>query len=99
MRGELSGLNPSPLETLLVERVCVCWLQLHYFEACYSLSLAAPFEEQLFRQKQVDGANRRYLSSIKAIAQVRKLQLPTLQINVAEKQVNIGQVSGQAFGD
>jgi hypothetical protein len=29
------------------------------------------------------------LASIKALAQVRKLQLPTLQVNIAEKQINM----------
>ena len=27
---ELAGPTPSPLERLLVERIVLCWLQLHY---------------------------------------------------------------------
>jgi hypothetical protein len=100
MRSDLGGANPSPLELLLIDRVCVCWLQLHFFEVQVTLAPETDSLEQLtFRQKQADGANRRYLSSIKALAQVRKLQLPTLQINMAEKQVNIGQMSGRSFGE
>lgn len=100
MRSDLDVPNSSPLEALLIERVCVCWLQLHYFEALYAAQMEeATLEQSTFRQKQIDGANRRYLASIKALAQIRKLQLPTLQINLAEKQVNIGQMTGQAFGD
>jgi len=39
-----------------------------------------------------DHAHRRYLRSIKALAQVRRLQLPTVaQLNVATNQVNIAQ--------
>ncbi len=39
------------------------------------------------------GAHKRYLSAIKTLAQVQKLQLPSVQFNVAEKQVNIGRVT------
>jgi hypothetical protein len=100
MRSELGGINPAPLERLLIDRVCVCWLQLHYLETQATLAMETDsMEQSLFREKKVDGATRRYHSSIKALAQVRKLQLPTLQINVAEKQVNIGHVNGQTFGD
>jgi hypothetical protein len=90
MRSELGGIDPPVLERLLIDRVCVCWLQLHYFETQATLAIETDsMEQSLFREKKVDGATRRYHSSIKALAQVRKLQLPTLQINVAEKQVNI----------
>ncbi len=98
MRLELGGSNPSALERLVIDRVCVCWLQLHYFEVQATLAPETDSMEQLtFRQKQADKAERRYLSSIKALAQVRKLQLPNLQINMADKQINI--MGGQALED
>jgi hypothetical protein len=40
-----------------------------------------------YYQRQLDGAHRRYLSSTKALAQIRKLG-PAVQINIAEKQIN-----------
>lgn len=95
MRQELSGSNPSPLELLLVERVCVCWLKLHYLEYLHITGMdshSIKQSEELL--KQVDSANKRYLNSIKTLAQIRKLQLPTVQVNIGEKQVNIGHMSG-----
>ena len=46
---------------------------------------------------RIDVANRRYLAAIKTLAQVRRLQIPTLQIamagatqfNIGDKQVNM----------
>jgi hypothetical protein len=96
MRSDLSGPNSSPLERLLIERVCVCWLQLAFFEFQYVAQMETDsLKISDFRQKQVGAAHKRYLASIKTLAQVRKLQLPTVQINMAEKQVNIGQLSGR----
>jgi hypothetical protein len=37
----------------------------------------------------MDATNKRYLAALKALALVRKLAVPALQINVAKKQVNI----------
>ncbi len=36
-------------------------------------------------------AQRRYLSVIKTVVQVRRLVWPVLQVNIAEKQVNVAQ--------
>jgi hypothetical protein len=43
----------------------------------------------LYRQKVLDGVHGRYLSAIKCLADVRRLALPALQVNIAEKQVNV----------
>jgi hypothetical protein len=40
-------------------------------------------------QKRIDHASRRYLAAIKAQAVVRRLQVPTMQVNIGEKQVNL----------
>jgi hypothetical protein len=37
----------------------------------------------------MDAANKRFLSAVKALAVVRKLAIPALQINVARRQVNV----------
>ena len=38
----------------------------------------------------MDRAGARYLAALKPLAQVRKLAVPVLQVNIAEKQVNVG---------
>jgi len=91
LRDELSGASPSALERLLVERIVTCWLHLHHMETNYvhrdnmSLELAAYF------QRSLSAAQKRYLAAIKMLAVVRKLAVPVLQVNIARKQVNVGQ--------
>jgi hypothetical protein len=88
MRKEIAGENPSPLERLLAERITVCWLELQYFEALYAQNMGdMTLAQGDYHQRRIDKAHRRYLSSIKALAQIRKLG-PAVQINVAEKQIN-----------
>jgi len=88
MRKKLAGENPSPLENLLVERIVVCWLQLQYFDVLYARSMKNSSAAQSeHHQKLIDRAHKRYLSAIKALAQIRKMG-PAVQINIAEQQVN-----------
>ena len=99
MKRDLGGANPSPLESLLVERVVSCWLCLAYFEALYATNMEKmSLAQSISAQKRIDGAHRRYLESIKALASVRKLQLPNVQVNIGEKQVNIGQLNAPTNG-
>jgi hypothetical protein len=99
MRRELAGDNPTPLEKLLAQRIALCWFHVNLCE----MSLAQKGREYsiaqaTYHQKRLDSAHKRYLSAIKALAQVRKLQLPSVQINVGEKQINVAQVNGSPGG-
>ena len=88
MRKEIAGESPSPLERLLAERITVCWLELQYFEAIYAQNLGKlTITQSDYHQRRIDKAHRRYLSSIKALAQIRKMG-PAVQINIAEQQIN-----------
>ena len=87
-RKEIAGENPSPLERLLAERITVCWLELQYFEAIHYQNIGKlTITQGDYHQRRIDKAHRRYLSSIKALAQIRKM-VPAVQINIAEKQIN-----------
>jgi hypothetical protein len=48
-----------------------------------------------YYQRRMDHSHKRYLSALKTLAQVRKLAVPVLQINIAKKQTNI---AGPAAG-
>ena len=88
MRTQIAGENPSTLERLLAERIAVCWLELQYFQALYTQNLEnMTIAQSDHHQRRIDRAHRRYLSSIKALAQIRKIT-PSVQINIAEKQIN-----------
>lgn len=92
MRLKLAGNAASPLEKILADRIVLCWLTLNYYETIYAqtmgdLSLASSD----FQQKRLDRAHQRYLSAVKSLAQVRRLQLPILQLNVGGQQMNIAE--------
>ena len=79
LRAELAGPAPAPLESLLVERVAACWLQLHLADIRLSqhehnLTLA----QAEYYDRAIDRAHKHYLSAIKTLALVRKLALPVL---------------------
>jgi len=94
LRNEIGGLNPSPVERLLVERIVACWTYLNYIELVYTQNdTDLTINQCLFRQKVLDRAHGRYLSAIKALADVRRLALPVLQMNIAKKQVNMSGTS------
>jgi hypothetical protein len=99
MREELAGPNPSPLEILGAERVASCWLQLHYAELLYDQELPKlTLIQDDYYQKRLDRLHRRYLSSMRSLAQVRKLLKPKVaQINIGEKQqINTGTAALEA---
>jgi hypothetical protein len=88
MRKQIAGKDPSPLERLLSERITVCWLELQYFQAIYAQHMGElTITQSDYHQRRLYKAHRRYLSSIKALAQIRKMG-SSVQINIAQKQIN-----------
>jgi len=89
MREEIAGDNPSPLERLLAERIVLTWLQIQLFEDLYasSMSKSMTIAQGNYKQKMIDQAYKRHLSTIRTLAQIRKLG-SAVQINIAEKQIN-----------
>lgn len=96
MREEIAGDNPTPLEVLLTEQVVSGWLWLTLLDALNSAQFwkRAPSEVRVSPSyvrhmvKLQESAHRRFLSSVQALARVRKLQsgTPAVQHNT---QVNI----------
>lgn len=91
MKKELEGDSPTPLEKLLVHRIIVCWLQLHYVETKLAQRLEEGLSSETIKlyQKWLDRAQKRYLAAIKMLAVIRKLGVPAIQVNIGEKQVNV----------
>jgi hypothetical protein len=89
LRSELSGEHPSALEKLLVDRILACWLHLNCLEGVYASKDSLTTETGLYFQKALSAAQKRYLAAIKGLADVRRLALPALQINIAKKQLNV----------
>ena len=94
LRKQVLGSDPSPVEDLLARRIAACWLHLHYLESIYAQNLennglTGRWSESM--QRSIDRAHSRYLSAIKSLVQVRRLLGPVVQVNIAEKQMNIVQ--------
>jgi hypothetical protein len=83
LRAELEGPDPSPIERLLVERVVFCWLILWEYESVLALQAGKQTaSSSAFHHRRIDAAHRRYLSSLRALATVRKLAVPDVRVNV-----------------
>jgi hypothetical protein len=97
LRAELAGPNPTPVERLLVERVLCCWLQLHDDDLrLHQQEAKLTLAQGEYWHRCRDRAHKRYLSAIKALATVRKLAVPVLQVNIARKQVNVAAPCGSS---
>jgi hypothetical protein len=85
---ELAGPQPYPLEWLLVERIVICWLHLYHAETLYVQNIQAfNLPQAEFHQQRISKAQARYLAVIRTLAQVRRLEVPTVQVNIGQQQV------------
>lgn len=87
LRAELAGPNPSPVERLLAERAVLCWLHVYHLEVSSAGNGSMSTQLADHHQKCLDRAHKRYMSALKALAEVRKLGI-TVQLNLAREQVN-----------
>jgi hypothetical protein len=97
MREEIAGENPTPLETLLIERVVACWLLVELFEVL----MAAQLFPDTPKERRVplgvlkhylawqEAANRRFLGSVRELARLRKVQSSTPGVRVNNVQINL----------
>jgi hypothetical protein len=97
LRDEVAGEEPTPLEVLLTEQVVSCWLWLQLLNALMSGQYLIKLPDGVKRSppsynrhmlKAEESAHRRFLSSVTALARVRKLQAatPGIQVNT---QINL----------
>lgn len=90
LRRSLAGPDPTPLERLLCDRVVCCWLQVMYAEreVAWRSKPGTSWRESQYAERQLERSNRMLLRAVKALAMVRRLELPALQVNIGEKQLN-----------
>ena len=90
LRRELLASGDSPLERLLVDRVVLTWLQAMHADTVYASMLKGDghsFKEGAYSQERQDRANARHLKAVKALASVRKLLVPSVQVNIGRNQI------------
>ena len=88
VRSGLEGPNPTPLERLLAERATLCWFIVHRYEAGSIGAQGLTIAQAEFQQRRIDKAHARFLSAVRTLAQVRKMGLPALQVNIGTNQRN-----------
>ncbi len=89
---ERLGYDESPmLEQLLIDAVVLAWLRLGLVEYWHTKYLEDAHTHATgdYWDRRLSAAQRRFLRAIQSLARVRKMDLPALQINLAEQQVNI----------
>jgi hypothetical protein len=89
LQADLAGPNPTPIEKLLAERASICWFIVHRYEDAYARSSGWSIDQADLQHRKIDKAHARFLSALRTLAQVRKLAVPTLQLNIARNQVNV----------
>jgi hypothetical protein len=94
LRRELEGPSPTVLEKLLADRVVLSWFYLHAMETNEVQSTTPmTLAQAMFCQRRLSLAQSRYLASIRTLGQVRKLQAPSVQVNIASQQLNVAAIT------
>jgi hypothetical protein len=88
IRNEMGYHGAPMLEKLLIENIVTCWLRVQHYEQqlAFRQTNAATVE---FWERRLSLAQRRYLAACENLARIRKMQIPALQVNIGDKQVNV----------
>ena len=91
MRQDLGYEEASALERLLIDQVVLCWLRMSHVELHYTAmsNHDRPLSLREYWERRLSATQRRYLRACETLARVRRLRLPSLQINVGDSQVNV----------
>lgn len=79
---ELAGPSPTPLLQTMALTVALCEHDLRARQA-----VDGPTTSHELRQRLLDRSMRRYLEACKTLAQIRKQDRPSIQLNLAENQI------------
>jgi hypothetical protein len=79
LRARLAATATSELERLLIDRVCLSWLEVYHSDIDLAQKLlaspgASPASQAA--EKRLDAAHRRFLTATKALAVLQKLVRP-----------------------
>lgn len=96
MRKDMGYAEASPLESLLIEQILVCYVNVYVLEmnSAGKLCESHSTETGLYWDRRLTGAQRRFRCACETLARIRKLSRnsPALQFNIASaggQQVNV----------
>lgn len=90
MRQELLVPGDSPLERLLADRIVLTWLQVCHADCLSAVLLqkdSYTYKSAEHAEQRQDRANARHLKAVKALASVRRLLAPAVQVNIGKNQI------------
>jgi hypothetical protein len=99
MSKQIAGPNPSPIERVLAETPPTCCFAFRLHEAHYSSAITgdgSALAQSEHAQRRMDRAHRRFPTTVKRPATVRRIAVPSLQMNGARQQVNQLNAGGAA---
>lgn len=99
MPKELGFTEAAPLEKMLIRRVVLCWVRLQLCEYQYTSNEkeGRTLAQGNYWEKRLSAVQGHYLRALTTLARIRKMQLPTMQVNIATEggqQVNIANQCG-----
>ena len=92
VRHELGYDQANALERILIDHVALCWLRLNYTEHRYTnlvYQKSIPVNDANYWERRLSSTQKRYLTAVEMLAKIKRLRLPAMQVNIADKQVNI----------
>jgi hypothetical protein len=83
IRRKLEGPNPGAIERLLARRAAACWMALYWDELTYLEALGTlSVRQSEHRQRLIGHTHKQLLSSLKALAQIRRVSVSGLRVSV-----------------
>ena len=90
--NKLAGVDAGPVERLLAETAAICWFALRMHEVHYAISVMSEEGTTLVQsehdQRRIDRAHRRFMTTLKTLASVRRIAVPAPQIDLARQRVD-----------
>jgi hypothetical protein len=72
-KAELAGEHPTRLERMLVDQVIACYMEVKYMESVSAVPVRDSLEQAAFRLKRLESAQKRYLSAVRMLTEVRTI--------------------------
>ena len=90
MQHELAAPGDTALERLLAQQVVLAWVRLSIIEYKYTniTNESIPLARADFWERRLNASQRRFLRACSTLARVRKMNVPAIQVNIGQQQVN-----------
>lgn len=92
LKDDLAAGEADPLERLLIDRIAAAWAAAHYADKLLADGLATngmAWAQIEYRARHAERMGRAFLRASEALARVRRLRLGAVQVNIADKQINV----------